>query len=165
MSAAVAALGLSLFAPLAVADEPSSEGGGAPRVVVEKNGQSTRLVTENKFSVNVKLAPKPSKACQATITTRSEQRDTLAHVEGTVETADCAACSGDYTIVVRIRDASGEVKTLEFPGSWQRADGEPVKVTADYPIGDNVDLLGVRSKGLHCICADAPAAGDATQRD
>ena len=148
-----AMLGLLCVAPLGAADEPSSDVGAAPRVVVEKDGQTTRVVTQSNVSIDVKLAPKPTRACQATITTRSEQRNTVARVEGTIETADCAACSGDYTIVVRIRDASGESRTLEFSGSWQRTDDAPVKFTADYPIGEDVDLLGVRSKGLHCVCA------------
>jgi hypothetical protein len=163
-SAVVVAL---LLLPLVVAaDEPSSAGGGtAPRVVVEKkNGQSTRIVTESELSIRVEVAPKATKNCQATMSTRFEQRNTTARVDGTIETADCTACSGEYTIVVRIRDESGETKTLEFVGSWQRADGKPVEFTTDYPIGENVDLLGVRSKGLHCLCADAPAA-DAPQRE
>jgi len=160
-----AVLGVLLAAPFAAADEPDSSAGAAPHVVVEKNGQSTRVVTQSNISIDVKLAAKPTKACQATITTRSEQRNTLAHVEGTIESADCAACSGDYTLVVRIRDASGETRTLEFSESWRRADEAPVKFTADYPIGDDVDLLGVRSKGLHCVCAGAAAADGAAERD
>jgi hypothetical protein len=166
MSASVAVIGLMLVQVAAVADEPSSDSGGtSPRVVVEKKGQTARVVTEREVSVLVKIAPKATKNCQATMNTSSEQRDTIARVEGTIETADCAACSGDYTIVVRVRDESGETKTLEFLGSWQRADDQPVKFKTDYPIGENVDLLGVRSKGLHCVCADAPggSAGDAAQ--
>lgn len=112
-------------------------------------------------AVSIKLAPPPSRDCQATMSTRYEQRNTVARIESTIEIADCVACSGDYTIVLRVRDESGETKSLEFAGSWQRADGAPVKVTADYPIGANVDLLGARSRGLRCVCADAaPAAQD-----
>ena len=162
-------IGMMLAAMLASADEPSSESGASshadksgPACVggggrLSKCTETVHVVTERDITVNVTLAPKPTKDCQATMNTSSEQRNTVARVEGTIETSDCTACSGDYTIVVRIRDASGETKSLEFAGSWQRADDRPVRFKADYPIGENVDLLGVRSKGLHCVCADAPA--------
>jgi len=120
-------------------------------------------------TVSIKVPPLGTKSCQATLSTRSEQRNTVARVEGTIEIADCVACSGDYTIVLRVRDETGETKSLEFVGSWQRADDRPVKFTTDYPIGDNVDLLNVRTRGLRCVCAAAPAeaaapGGDAAPR-
>jgi len=180
IGAGAAAIGLLLVPLFATADEPNSENGGiSPHVVgAEKSGlpcvggggrvskcdETVRVVTEHDVTVNVKIAPMPTKSCQATISTSSEQRNTFARVEGTIEIADCTACSGGYTIVVRVRDESGETKSLEFEGSWQRTDKQPVKFTADYPIGANVDLLGVRSKGLHCACADAPAGDTAAQK-
>ena len=159
MSTSAAMVGLLLVTMVVVADERSSNAAGtSPRVVVDKQGHSTHVVTENEVSIRVEVAPKRTKDCQATLNTSSEQRNTVARVEGTIEIADCAACSGEYTIVVRVRDESGETKSLEFVGSWQRADDKPIKFKADYPIGANVDLLSVRSKGLHCVCADALAA-------
>jgi len=171
-AAAVAAL---LAATTAVADEKTGDAAGtAPHVVVDKqNGacvgrertgrvsrectETTRVAIEREVTVNVTIAPKATKNCQATIDTVSEQRNTVARVQGTIEISDCTECSGDYTIVVRVRDESGETKSLEFPGAWQRRNGEPVKLAADFPIGANVDLLSVRPKVQHCVCADAPA--------
>ena len=40
---------------------------------------------------------------------------------------------------------------------WQRTDDADVTFTADYPIGENVELLSVRLRGLTCTCADPPA--------
>ena len=73
---------------------------------------------------------------------------------GVLEIADCAAASGAFTVAVRTRDDSGQEKPLEFSETWQRTDGEDVTFTADYPIGENVELLSVRLRGLTCSCAD-----------
>jgi hypothetical protein len=161
MIAGAAVIGL-LLVRSAGADEPSSDSASAsPRVVVEKNGLSTRVETESEYEIRVELAPKAAKGCRATMTTSADQRNTIARVEGTIENPDCAACGGEYTMVVRIREESGEIRSLEFASSWQRADDKPVKFTTDYPIGENVDLLGVVSKGLRCVCTDAPVASAA----
>jgi hypothetical protein len=56
---------------------------------------------------------------------------------------------------VRVRDETGEVKTLDFLGSWQRDDDEAVKFGGDYPIGKNVDLVEVRAVQVRCTCAAA----------
>jgi hypothetical protein len=171
--ASVAALALLVAAASAAAqDEPQHDrGDSSSRVSVDKHlacdgvggrlskcTETVHVSTEREVTVNVKVAPPPNKNCQATMSTRYEQRNTVARVEGTIEIADCAACSGDYTLVVRVRDENGETKSLEFAGSWQRTDDYPVTFTTDYPIGANVDLLNVHSRGLRCTCADAPTA-------
>jgi hypothetical protein len=48
------------------------------------------------------------------------------------------------------------LKTLEFVESWRRDDDQPVKFSADYEIGENVDLVRARSRQLRCTCADTP---------
>jgi hypothetical protein len=35
-----------------------------------------------------------------------------------------------------------------------------VQFTADYPIGENMELLEVRLQGLKCTCGDPATAGD-----
>jgi hypothetical protein len=89
---------------------------------------------------------------------RYEQRNTMARVDSTVAVASCAAASGEYKVTVRIRNEHGAVETLEFPQTWQRAEPGDAAATTDYPIGDNVELVGVRVSGVRCTCADAPAA-------
>jgi len=170
--ASAGALAVLVAATAAAQDAPKGDGGASSHVATEKTGlgcaggggrlakctESVRVTTEREVSVSVRVPALPTKACQATLTTAYEQRNTVARVQGTIETADCAACSGDYTIVVRVRDESGETQSLEFSGSWQRADDKPVTFTTDYPIGENVDLVAVRSTGLRCACADASSA-------
>jgi hypothetical protein len=157
---------LAALAPFAaLADEPAGDAAEhGSRVVVDKN-QHTHITTLSiakempiELHTNVK-----QQSCDATMAIRYEQRDTVARVESTIDNLSCAACTGEYTIAVRVRDDSGESKTIEFAGKWERADDKPVKFTAFYPIGANVDLINVRPKDLHCVCAAAeePASSGA----
>ncbi len=122
--------------------------------------------TTDQHTITVSLPPPESAACNATLEIEYAQWGAVAKVEGTIETPDCAACSGDYTIAVRVRSESGEVKTLQFHESWARTDDRPLKFTSEYPIGANVDLLGARASRVRCVCADAPSgAGAPAGRD
>jgi hypothetical protein len=165
------ALILAALVPLAsLADEPAvSASGQSSRLTVDKNKDThiTTISSTKDFPIDIQTEVKgQGQSCNATMDIEYEQRNTVARVEGTIENPSCAACSGEYTIAVRIRDASGEFQTLEFPGKWQRADDKPVKFKADYPVGANVDVVSVRTKGVHCVCtaAEQPAGtGTATK--
>lgn len=139
---------LPLAAVLASAEAQDGSRGNhlqpAPGVLVEKD-----------LTLELETAPQEP-ACEATITLQYSQRNTIARVDRTIETATCAAAAGDYTLAINVRDANGELKTLEFHETWQRSDGRPVESTSDYPIGENVDLASVRSRRLRCACAAAP---------
>ena len=151
------ALLLALVAGVATADEPKDAPQPAARVTVEKEGSKTHVVVEQDVSVKLEIKQKPTAACAATIDFEYHQSDTVAHVAGAIENAQCAASGGDYVLAVTIRDASGEIDTLEFPQQWARSDAEPVKFTRDLPIGPNVDLQNVRTHRLRCTCAEPPA--------
>ena len=78
-----------------------------------------------------------------------------------------AGSAGTYDVVLRLKDDSGQIKPIEFKAEWRSADSEDVAFSADYPIGDNVELVNVRLRNLRCTCADAlaepaPAGHDAT---
>jgi hypothetical protein len=161
---------LVVLAPLAApAGEPATQGAGqASRVVVDKDKHThlTTLSIEKTLPVELHAQVK-QQPCDPTMAIRYEQRNTVAWVEGTIENPSCAACAGEYTMAVRVRDGSGESKTLEFPGKWQRADDKPVQFTAEYPVGANVDIVNVHSKNLHCVCAasEEPASADAAPKE
>lgn len=91
-------------------------------------------------------------SCLATVAIDYTQRVTLASVEGTVENPDCSASSGSFKVLVTLREAAGDVRTLEFTERWSRDDDRPVPFKADYPIGEDVDLLRVRPRSLSCSC-------------
>jgi len=158
---------LALLGVAAAADEPKEAPKPGGRVTVNKErvkcapervpceeGSKTRIVVEQDVSVSLEIKQKPTGACAATVDLEYAQRDAIARVTGAIENTQCAASSGDYVLAVTIRDAKGEVSTLEFPQEWARKDAEPVKFALDLPIGPNVDLTNVRTRRLRCTCAE-----------
>ena len=131
---------------------------GLASIAAAQEGESTIVRVEQELKVSLDLPDLASSQCEATSAVVYEQRNTVARVENTIKVADCAAASGEFTVTLRVRDESGEIKTLELMETWQRADDKDVSFSADYPIGENVELLSARVRGLSCICADPPAA-------
>jgi hypothetical protein len=162
---------LAALVPLAaLADEPAaSPADPSSKLSVNKDRRThvTTISAAKDLPIEIQATVKGPQPCEPVLAIEYEQRNTVARVEGTIDNKTCAACTGDYTIDVRVRDDSGEFKTLEFPGKWQRADDKPVKFTADYPIGANVDVVSVRPKGVHCVCAAAeqPASPDSATKE
>jgi hypothetical protein len=101
--------------------------------------------------------PAAAPACVASVTTGYFQSNTLAKVESTIQIEGCTAASGKYTIAARIRDQAGETQTLEFEETFQRADDQSMTVERDYPIGENVELVNVRTRAVRCECVEQPA--------
>ena len=171
----LALLAVAVFAPAAVAQvifsgadrttgienqddaEACQTSGGATRIRSNCERDTRTERTEHRLTLpSIKLDPLLKAQCAATATTEYFQRQATAHVASTVSVEDCTAASGQLTFALRIRDANGNVSPLEFDETWQRSGGDDVKLTADYPIGENVSLVSVRVRNLHCTCADAP---------
>jgi len=115
--------------------------------------------TEHEVTVRVELPGPRGPQCEASALTEYSQRGAIARVAGTVSIGSCpAGTNGSFALVARVRDASGEIKSIEFNETWQRDDPEDVKFTGDYAIGADVELVNVRVRGLSCTCAEAPAA-------
>jgi hypothetical protein len=93
--------------------------------------------------------------CGGSTTTEYQQLDKIARVNGTLEVHDCAAASGTLTVAVVVKDESGAEKVLEFEEPWQRGDDQDVSFSADYPLGEHVELVDVHLSGLTCTCDDA----------
>jgi hypothetical protein len=115
--------------------------------------------TERELAVLLEDPIAPAEAsgpqCEATTLTEYQQRNNVARVMGTVSVANCpAGTTGSFTLVARVKDDNGETRPLEFNETWQRADAQDHTFTSDYPIGDNVELVNVRVRGLTCTCAD-----------
>ena len=111
--------------------------------------------SESETEVSLALPVPETVHCAATIAIEYTQRDTVVAITGTIETADCAACSGDYEVTVSVRDPDAGLKTRKFVESWQRQDDQPVAFRLEYPIGQNVDLTNVRARQLRCTCVAA----------
>ena len=120
----------------------------------------TEIVShEQKIDLSFKQHAPSAVQCSATTTT--EQRNAVAHISTTFAIADCPRASVAFSVAVRVKDESGEEKPpLEFSETWQRTDANDVRFTADYPIGENVDLISVRLRGLTCTCGDAGALAE-----
>jgi hypothetical protein len=143
-----------------VATCQAASGGSRVRANCEKDAAATTVRTEQTLKVSLEPPPQPSALqCQASATTNYDQSNMVARVDGTISVRNCSSGSaGTYNLVVRVRDEKGEINSLDFSDQWQRSDAQDVKFAADYPIGQNVDLLSVRVHDLHCTCADPPAA-------
>jgi hypothetical protein len=118
---------------------------------------TTVVRTEQEFAFSLEFAAPKISRCAAMSEIRYTQRGSMVSVEGTIENRDCAASNGEHKLAVSVRDEHLELKTLDFLESWQRQDDQPVKFGGDYPIGENVDVVRVRSIQLRCTCTDAPA--------
>jgi hypothetical protein len=138
---------------------------GGSRIRESCETETTTARHEQEIKLSFKLNPLPAAAaqCSARTATAYEQRNDVARVNSTFEITDCAAAAaGTFTVAVRVKDESGEERPLEFSETWQRSDANDVAFTADYPIGENVELVQVRLRGLSCTCA-SPAVEDQPQ--
>jgi hypothetical protein len=101
--------------------------------------------------IQMKMEIQPN-ACRAHLGVEYYQRGEHAHVTTELTNDDCAASSGRYTIRVRFRGEDGEIRNLDYPETWERADASPVESVKDYFVGENVDVIRVRVRDLKCEC-------------
>lgn len=137
----------------------AAAGGSRLRSNCEAEATATTVRTEQEIKLSLEPPPQlNAPQCEATATTNYYQSNTVARVDGTINFRNCSKGSdGTYNLVVRIKDEKGEINSLEFSNKWQHSEGQDVKFAADYPIGQNVDLVSVRVRDLHCTCGDSPA--------
>ena len=114
------------------------------------------------FSKTIELkAEQHTNACEATASLEYFQRGAEAEVETTIENPDCATSSGEYAIEATVRtDGQTVSEKLSFPETWSRDNNESVVITKRYPIGDDVDLLRVKVRKLHCECSEEATEPD-----
>jgi hypothetical protein len=164
-AARLALLSLACLATIAPAQDSKETvdsltlkcGSTASRTSRPCDERDQEVVRYEKESTTTLTLPAPKNtACESSIQLAFSQRNTLARLEGTLENRTCAASTGEYSVGLRIKDATGEFKTIEFRESWQRADDKPVSIRHDYPIGENVDLVSVRTRALRCTCTETP---------
>lgn len=149
--AAATVLGVATMAPSFAQDPPLKE-----KQVLET---SIEVRTSNTIRMEMHAG-----GCKANLSLEYWQEGREARVNKTITNEECGASSGDYRILVAYRGDDGETVTDEYPETWQRDDEQPVSLTATYEIGDNVDLLRVRSRGLSCACAE-PSSGEGKEDD
>jgi hypothetical protein len=121
------------------------------------------LVIEHQLEVTTRLEGLAfqTRNCRAEVSLSYIQNDTLASVEGEINNATCGASSGNLVLSIRTSNERGELTTQEFTHPWVREDDQPVVFSADYPIGENTDLVRVRALRTGCTCTDVPQANAA----
>jgi hypothetical protein len=115
--------------------------------------ESSTARVEKEITITAEL-PAPRPACGVDISVQYFQANTVAKVESTVAVEGCPVAAVEYTIVARIRDESLEVKTLEFNETFRPGDAQTFTREVGYPIGENVELLSVRARGMRCTCVE-----------
>lgn len=167
-TARVVAWLIAAAAPVATAQNPLSNERGAqrspgclPRATRTRESCDPKQVvirSEKEVEFPLELPPLTVVQCAVTVEVAYTQRDTSVGVEGTIENRVCGASSGDYKLVVSVRNERRELRTLEFMESWRREDDRPVKISGAYPIGADVEVVRVRPVQLRCSCAEVPRA-------
>lgn len=107
---------------------------------------------EIRYQMTISTTPPATQRCKASLDFTFIQKNDTAVIESTLSNPDCGASSGEYTMLIRIRDENGELQSLQFPESWQRENAQTIESHAEYFIGDNVDLVSARARKLQCIC-------------
>ena len=132
----------------------------ASRAVKPCEPAKTVVVLEMQSTFSLEAPAQESLQCAAAMEVVYTQRDTVAHVEGTVDHENCGASEGEHRLTVNVRAENREIQSFAFVQTWRREDDRPVTFEAHYPIPANVDLLSVRPRQLRCMCAEVspPAA-------
>ncbi len=100
-------------------------------------------------------------ACKADLKLEYFQKGVNAHVKSTLSNEQCGASSGNYTVRVQYRDAEGGTKLLEFDETWKRDDDSEVISEKDYFVGDDIDIMRIKSRNLSCQCSEVESTEEA----
>lgn len=121
--------------------------------------RSSEHKTEDKpFEMSVSVPMKYNTAdCEAKLNIEYFQSGDNAEVSSTLTNSECDASFGSYTVQLRYRGESDELETVDYDETWKRDDTEPVVAKRQYFIGENVDLVRVKSRSLTCTCVDEAA--------
>lgn len=129
-------------------------GGSRMRANNCEEERSRTVRNEHEVTVKVELPALSGPQCEASALTNYSQRNTTARITGTVSIASCpAGTTGSFTLIARVRDESGEIRSIEFSEAWQRDDAQDHTFGSDYPLGENTELVNVRVRNLTCTCA------------
>ena len=136
---------------------------GTTQAFSAQEQQESKKSYEIRYTMTLSTTPPAQQKCAAQLFFTFIQKNTVATVESTLSNPDCGASSGDYTMLVRYRDENNEMQSLEYPETWRRDDDQDIESRKEYFIGDDVDLVTVRSRKLRCICDNAGAEEDAPE--
>jgi len=137
----------------AQAQNPTGEKHSA-HIKRDPSADDSRFIVEHEIPTKMQIPSIQFNACEAFITIQYHQRNTLARVESTVEHESCTASKGEFELLVNILDENGVSRNLSFHESWEQTDDSLLKLSKDYPIGENVTLKRVITQRIRCECED-----------
>jgi hypothetical protein len=111
---------------------------------------------EQEITITMPIPQVQFSSCESYISFQSHQRDKLARVVSTIENQSCTSSTGEFELLITVRDGNGVNQTLSFDETWEQANDATVEFSRDYPIGENVTLKGVMARGIRCECQDSP---------
>ena len=132
---------------------------GSAQAVFAQDEESKKHA-EIEYKITFCQTPPARQRCSASLEFEYLQSNTVAVVHSILNVPDCGAASGEYTVLVRFRDDNNDLHSLEYPETWQRDDNQAITASAEYVIGEDVDLVTVRSRKLRCLCQ--PSGEDVT---
>jgi hypothetical protein len=133
---------------------------GNVQAISAQEEQESKKRHEIRYKMTISTTPADEQKCEASIYYEYRQRNTVAVVDATLSNPDCAASSGSYTVLVRFKDENNEMQSFEYPETWQRDDDRAIESHREYFIGENVDLVTIRSRKLRCICDSTGVEGE-----
>lgn len=125
-----------------------------PQAHAAKGSKKDGDVLEQEITVTMPIPSIQFTSCEAYISFESHQRNMLARVASTIEQKTCKTATGEYELLVTIKDGNGVLQTLTFSETWEQKDDSQVEFSNDYPIGENVTLKRVMARNLRCECSD-----------
>ena len=136
---------------------------GNTQIISAQEQKESKKSYEIRYTMTLSTTPPAQPKCAAQLLFTFIQKNTVAAVESTLSNTDCGASSGDYTMHIRYRDENNEMQSLEYPETWRRDDDQDIESRKEYFIGDNVDLVTVRSRNLRCNCDNAAEEEDSPE--
>lgn len=120
----------------------------------KKSSSKGSTALEQEVSVTMQIPSIQFASCEAYISIQSHQRNTLARVASGIEQKTCTTSTGEYELLITVKDENGVHQSLLFSETWEQKDDSPMEFSKDYPIGENVTLKRVMARGVRCECAD-----------
>ena len=150
-------MALFLLSSITVAAQRATDQplGGLASRIQQNEEEANTLSIENEITTSFSIPEIKIIPCQATISLGYYQRNTLARVETSIENKSCIVGAGSLEINATVRDENGNTATLAFPEQWQQNGDTKMEFVRDYPIGENVELLRVRSSKIKCDCSQS----------
>ena len=144
---------LTMFLSTDILAQGHYEAAGEKTIELQRSSEYAAEGKEFEKVVPIKLEYNTD-ACKADLRLEYFQKGADAHVKSTLSNEECGASSGDYTVRVQYKDSEGESQQVEFEEIWMRSDDADVISEKDYPVGDNIDIVRVKSRKLSCRCEE-----------